>query len=268
MALFIVSTPIGNLEDISARALRVLREVQLIAAEDTRVTRKLLSRYDIHTRLMAYHEHNKLYAGARILRALDGGDVALVSDAGTPVLSDPGEDLIRTAIGLGIDVVAIPGPSAILHALTVSGLPAEPFLFLGFLPSSRKERHQRLAGVADLEATLVIFEAPHRVRQTLQELAELLGDRRVAVCRELTKLHEQVIRTRLPAAAGEVPERGEFTLVVEGAPPPAAFDEEAALDRLRGCLAEGMTKKAAIARVAAELDLPRKQVYRLALSLS
>src|SRR5438105_3183304 len=192
--LYVVSTPIGNLEDVSLRALRVLREVSLIAAEDTRVTRKLLSRYEIHTRLVPYHEHNQRYQSGLVLRALDAGDVALVSDAGTPVLSDPGQDLIRTAIGLGIEVVAVPGPSAITHALTVSGLDAEPFLFVGFLPSARRDRLRRLAEVASVRATLVVFEAPHRVRQTLEELLLALGDRKVAVCRELTKLHEQVIR--------------------------------------------------------------------------
>src|SRR5579862_6587746 len=142
--LFVVSTPIGNLEDVSLRALRVLKEVRLIAAEDTRVTRKLLSRYDIHTRLVPYHEHNARYQTGVILRELDSGDVALVSDAGTPVLSDPGQDLIRTAIGLGIDILAVPGPSAITDALTVAGLDAEPFYFAGFLPSTRRERQERL----------------------------------------------------------------------------------------------------------------------------
>ncbi len=265
--LYVVSTPIGNLEDVSLRALRILKEVQLIAAEDTRVTRKLLSRYDIHTRLVPYHEHNKTYQSANILRALDVGDVALVSDAGTPVVSDPGEDLIRTAIGLGINVVAIPGPSAILYALTVSGLSPEPFLFLGFLPPNRRERLQRLADVASLQATLVLFEAPHRVRQTLQELYDALGDRQVAVCRELTKLHEQIVRGPLSSVAAEVPERGEFTLVVEGAQPPLPFDEATAIARLSACLAEGLSKKDAVDRVSTELDLPRRQIYKLALAL-
>jgi 16S rRNA (cytidine1402-2'-O)-methyltransferase len=265
--LYVVSTPIGNLEDVSLRALRVLREVALIAAEDTRVTRKLLSRYDIHTRLVPYHEHNQRYQSGLVLRALDAGDVALVSDAGTPVLSDPGQDLIRTAIGLGIDVVAVPGPSAITHALTVSGLDAEPFLFVGFLPAARRDRSARLRAVAPVQATLVVFEAPHRVRQTLEELALALGDRRVAVCRELTKLHEQVIRTTLAAAQVLVPERGELTLVIEGAPPPAPAGFDAAEARLRELLGAGSSHKDAAAAVASELGLSKRELYKLSLGL-
>jgi 16S rRNA (cytidine1402-2'-O)-methyltransferase len=265
--LFVVSTPIGNLEDVSLRALRVLREVALIAAEDTRVTRKLLSKYDIHTRLVPYHEHNQRYQSGIVLRALDAGDVALVSDAGTPVLSDPGQDLIRTAIGLGIEVIAVPGPSAITHALTVSGLDAEPFLFVGFLPSGRRERTQRLREMAPLQVTLVLFEAPHRVRQTLDELLAALGDRRVAVCRELTKLHEQVLRTSLSAAPEQVPERGEITLVIEGAPPPVPPSFQRAEARLKELLAGGASHKDAAAAVASELGLPRRQVYRLSLGI-
>jgi len=266
--LYVVSTPIGNLEDVSFRALRVLREVSLIAAEDTRVTRKLLSRYDVHTRLVPFHEHNQRFQTGIILRALDAGDVALVSDAGTPVLSDPGEDLIRTAIGRGIDIVAVPGPSAITHALTVAGLPVEPFLFAGFLPSPRRERTTRLAELASVRATLVLFEAPHRIRQTLDELCAAFGDRRIAVCRELTKLHEQVLRTTLAEAADQVPERGEFTLVVEGAPPPAPPQQAEAELRLRQLLAEGVSHKDAAEAVSAELGLPKRQMYKLSLELT
>jgi 16S rRNA (cytidine1402-2'-O)-methyltransferase len=265
--LFVVSTPIGNLEDVSLRALRILKEVALIAAEDTRVTRKLLSRYDIHTRLAPYHQHSHRYQASVVLRALEAGDVALVSDAGTPVLSDPGQELIRTAIGLGIDVVAVPGPSAITHALTVSGLDAEPFLFVGFLPSSRSERAARLAELAPVRATLVVFEAPHRVRATLDELAVALGDRRVAVCRELTKLHEQVIRTTLAEASTLAPERGEYTLVIEAAPPPRPPSLDSAEARMRELLAAGSSRKDAVEAVAEELGVPKRQVYRLSLDL-
>ena len=266
--LYVVSTPIGNLEDVSFRALRVLREVALIAAEDTRVTRKLLSRYDVHTRLVPYHEHNQRYQSGVLLRTLETADVALVSDAGTPVLSDPGQDLIRMAIGLDVDVVAVPGPSAITNALTVAGLDAEPFLFAGFLPSARRERAARLAELAPLRATLVLFEAPHRVRATLDELCEVLGDRKVSVCRELTKLHEQVIRTTLRAASELVPERGEFTLVIEGAPPPKPAGMDAAEARLRQLLADGASRKDAAEVVAAELDLPKRQIYKLTLEIA
>ena len=265
--LYVVSTPIGNLEDVTLRALRILKEVSLIAAEDTRVTRKLLNRYDIHTRVLPYHEHNKRYQAATILRALDAGDVALVSDAGTPVLSDPGQDLIRAAVGLGIEVVAIPGPSAITHALTVAGLDTQPFLFEGFLPTTRRDRDRRLSALATIPTTLVLFEAPHRVRQTLADLHQALGDRKVAVCRELTKLHEQVLRTTLGEAAGQVPERGEFTLVIEGAPPPAPPQQAGAEDRLRVLLAEGLSRKDAAAQIEAELGLPHRRAYKLAVEL-
>jgi 16S rRNA (cytidine1402-2'-O)-methyltransferase len=190
-----------------------------------------------------------------------------VSDAGTPVLSDPGQDLIRMAIGLGFDVIAVPGPSAITHALTISGLEAEPFLFAGFLPAMRREREARLQALASVQATLVLFEAPHRVRDTLRELAAAFGNRKVAVCRELTKLHEQVIRTTLLEAIDLVPERGEFTLVIEGAPPPLPPELDAAEDRLRILLAGGATRKDAATRVSAELGLPHRQVYKLVLSL-
>jgi 16S rRNA (cytidine1402-2'-O)-methyltransferase len=266
--LYVVSTPIGNLEDVSLRALRVLREVALIAAEDTRVTRKLLSRYDVHTRLVPYHQHNQRWQSGVVLRALEAGDVALVSDAGTPVLSDPGQELIREAIDRGVDVVAVPGPSAITHALTVAGLDAEPFLFAGFLPSNQRERQARLRELAAVRATLVLFEAPHRVRGTLAELAAALGDRPVAICRELTKLHEQVIRTSLAQAAAEVPERGEFTLVIAGAPPPRPPAIDTAEARLRQLLAAGSSRKDAAEAVAAELGLPKRQVYKLSLELA
>lgn len=265
--LYVVATPIGNLEDISFRALRVLREASLIAAEDTRVTRKLMSRYDIHGRLVPYHEHNMRYQTGVVLRALDRGDVALVSDAGTPVLSDPGQDLIRTAIGLGIEVIAIPGPSAITHALTVAGMDAEPFYFAGFLPTTRKERQQRLIELASERATLVLFEAPHRVRQTLAELHTAFGNRKVAICRELTKLHEQVLRTTLADAPLLVPERGEFTLVIEGAPPPQPAGLEQAEARLRALLAEGVSHKDAAEAVSQELGVPKRQAYKLSLDL-
>jgi len=265
--LYVVSTPIGNLEDISLRALRVLKEVPLIAAEDTRVTRKLLSRYDIHSRLVPYHQHNLRFQTKVLLRALERGDVALVSDAGTPVMSDPGHELIRTCIELGIEVIAVPGPSAITHALAISGLPPEPFYFAGFLPATRKERDQRLAAMAGLQATLVVFEAPHRVRQTLEALHEALGDRKVAVCRELTKLHEHILRTTLSEAALQVPERGEFTLVIEGAPPPRPAGMDEAEPRLRALLADGLSHKDAAEAVSQELGLPKRQLYRLSLEL-
>jgi 16S rRNA (cytidine1402-2'-O)-methyltransferase len=219
--LYLVATPIGNLEDISLRALRVLREATVIAAEDTRHTRKLLARHRIPGRLVSLHEHNEpARAPALVTRLLAGDSVALVSDAGTPGLSDPGMALVRTAADAGVPVVPIPGPSAVLAALVVSGLPAEPVTFLGFLPSRGAERRRALASIRDLPHTLVLFEAPHRLRETLEDLLQALGDRRIAVARELTKVHEEVYRATLSETvrrfSAEAP-RGEFTLVIEGA---------------------------------------------------
>jgi len=198
--LYVVGTPIGNLEDVSLRALRVLSEVDLIAAEDTRRTRKFLTRYEINTPLTSYHEHNKLTKLDELVSTLQQKDVALVSEAGMPGLSDPGYELIEAAIARGIPVVPVPGPSALITALVVSGLPTDSFLFLGFLPRRRKQRRQLLASVARERRTLVAFEAPHRLRASLADLKDVLGDRRIALARELTKMHEEVWRGSLSQA--------------------------------------------------------------------
>lgn len=215
--LHLVATPIGNLEDLSPRAIRILREARLIAAEDTRQTQKLLSHFDIHTRLISYFEHNKLTRLDAILAALNEGDVALVSDAGTPAINDPGYELVRAALASGFDVRPVPGPSAPIAAVTVSGLPTDAFLYLGYLPRKSSERHQFLSRVADLPYTLIFLETPHRLLDSLDDMLAVLGDRSIAAARELTKLHEEVFRGRISAARVYFKEpRGEFVLVVEG----------------------------------------------------
>ena len=215
--LYVVATPIGNLEDISLRALRVLREVKLIAAEDTRKTRRLLNAYNIETPLTSYHEHSKRAKLDHLLGYLEKEDLALVSEAGMPGLSDPGYDLIVAAIERGISVVSVPGPSAVITALVVSGLPTDQFVYVGFLPRRKGQRQRLLSSISDEARTIVAFEAPHRVGEALTDIEEILGDRRVSVCRELTKVHEEVFRGRMSQAREHFAEpRGEFSLVIEG----------------------------------------------------
>ncbi len=215
--LYLVATPIGNLEDISARALRVLRQVKLIAAEDTRVAQKLLNHFEIHTATTSYFEHNELARLDSILAALGTGDVALVSDAGTPVLNDPGYELVRAAVDAGHCVSPVPGPASPLAALIASGLPADSFLYLGYLPRRSVERKAALKKVADLPYTLIFLEAPHRLLDSLGDLTLILGERQVAIARELTKLHEEIWRGVASAARLHFKEpRGEFVLVVSG----------------------------------------------------
>lgn len=217
--LYLVATPIGNLEDISARALRILREVRLIAAEDTRQTGKLLQRYDIHTRSLAYHEHNKLVRLEQVLEELQQGDVALVSDAGTPALNDPGYELVRAVLAAGHKVSPIPGACAPIAALVASGLPTDSFVYLGYLPRKSVERQRLLTQISSLPYTLIFLEAPHRLLASLQALQTGLGDRQIAVARELTKLFEEIFRGSLGEACEHFTQnapRGEFTLVLAG----------------------------------------------------
>ena len=216
-ALYVVGTPIGNLEDISLRALRLLREVKLIAAEDTRTTRRLLNAYDIKTPLTSYHEHSRKAKLDYLLDYVEQEDLALVAEAGMPGLSDPGYDLIVAAIGRGIPVIPVPGASAVVAALVVSGLPTDQFLYLGFLPRRQGQRQRLLASLIDERRTMVAFETPHRLGVALSDIGEILGDRRVSVCRELTKVHEEVFRGRVSQAREYFAEpRGEFSLVIEG----------------------------------------------------
>jgi 16S rRNA (cytidine1402-2'-O)-methyltransferase len=283
--LYLVATPIGNLEDISLRALRILREVALIAAEDTRHTRKLLAHHAIHTRLVSLHEHNERARTAELIARLLAGDaVALVSDAGTPALSDPGAGLISAAVETGVRVIPVPGPSAFLPALVVSGLPTVPVTFLGFLPTASGDRKRALESAQTLEHTVVLYEAPHRILATLRALEEAWGNRRVAVARELTKVHEEVFRGRLSEAIQHFTRnrpRGEFTLVVEGAgarraeasppdgspAPDAVRARESAHRLLRAALAQGVAPFEAVRRAARVTGLRRNEVYRLWLSI-
>ncbi|MFQ6058424.1 MAG: 16S rRNA (cytidine(1402)-2'-O)-methyltransferase [Anaerolineae bacterium] len=263
--LYVVATPIGNLEDITLRALRILGEVDLIAAEDTRTTRKLLTHHGIHTPLTSYHEHSGPAKRAQLLEALGEKDVALVSEAGMPGLSDPGYKLIREAIERGIPVVPIPGPSALVTALAISGLPTDSFLYLGFLPRRQGERRRLLESVANESRTLVAFEAPHRLQASLRDMADILGNRQVAIAREMTKLFEEVWRGSLREALAhfeETPPRGEFTLVIAGAEERAWNEDQVreALTRLRG---EGLAGKEAVKQVAELARWPRREVYRL-----
>jgi len=215
--LYVIATPIGNLEDISLRALRILQEVKLIAAEDTRTTRHLLSAHDIKTPLTSYHEHSKRGKLDYLLNYLEREDLALVSEAGTPGLSDPGYDLIVAAIERGISVVPIPGASAIITALAVSGLPTDQFLYVGFMPRRKGQRQRVLSSIVEESRTIVAFETPHRLNGALEDIEEILGNRRISVCRELTKVHEEIFRGRVRQAREYFVEpRGEFTLVVEG----------------------------------------------------
>ena len=265
-----MATPIGNAGDLSFRAVEVLRAADLVACEDTRVTGKLLARYGIGARRFAYHEHNAERVRPVLLEKLRvGARIALVSDAGTPLVSDPGYRLVRAAIEEGLPVTSVPGPSAPVAALVLSGLPPDRFLFAGFLPPKRAARRSELAALRGLAATLVFFEAPHRLPESLADMAEMLGERPAAVARELTKMFEEVRRGSLPtlaahyAAAG--PPKGEIVVVVGAAP--EAPPEEAGLDaRLRRALA-GMSLRDAAEAVAEATGLPRRQVYARALEL-
>ena len=265
--LYVVATPIGNLEDITVRALRVLREVDLIAAEDTRVTRKLLARYEIETPLTSYREQNAAKKSPELLEMLAAGrDIALVSDAGTPAVNDPGAELVASVAEAGFEVAAIPGASAPTAAVSVAGMAIDGFVFLGFLPRRRSDRLSLLESEASVTRPLLAFETPHRLRAALADLLSALGDRRVVVARELTKLHEEVFRGRLSDAIDRFEEpRGEVTLVIEGASaqaPEAGGREEAVrlLARLRD---GGMRARAAVDLVAEQTDLPRGEVYRI-----
>ncbi len=268
--LYLVATPIGNLEDITARALRILGEVALVAAEDTRRTRKLLTHFGISKPLLSYFEHNKLARLDRALRALAEGDVALVSDAGVPGLSDPGYELVRAALAAGHRVTPVPGPSAVLAALTASGLPTESFTFVGYLPRRAAERRRFLRSLRAEPRTLVMFEAPHRLMDALADLQTELGERPLTVARELTKLHEEIFRGTASEALEHFrqhPPRGEITLVLGGAPNTDAkllWDES----RIRALVDElveaGLSRTEAVKQAAARSGWSRKEIYRLA----
>ena len=271
--LYLVATPIGNLGDISPRAAETLEKVDFIAAEDTRVTMKLLNHLGLKKPLVSYYQHNRIGSGERILARLMGGeDCALVSDAGMPAISDPGEDMVRLCAENGIKTVVVPGPCAAVSALAISGLPTGRFTFEGFLSMSKKSRAEHLESLKSERRTMVFYEAPHKLLNTLRDMFSAFGDRRVAICREMTKIHEQVVRTTLGEAAAiysQEPPRGEFVLVIEGASEPEKPEitvEEAvkmALELYTG----GAPLKEAARRASEETGLPKNAVYAEALKL-
>lgn len=266
--LYVVATPLGNLEDITLRALRILAEVSLIATEDTRTTSRLLNHFDISCPMVSYFEHNKITRMERVLDALAEGDVALVSEAGTPLLSDPGFELVQAALQHGAKVVPVPGVSAVTTALSVCGLPPDRFLFMGFAPRKAVARKKWLAEVQQEPATLVFYESPHRVRAALADMVDVFGpERPVAVCRELTKMYEEIWRGTLHEAHREWQEReprGEFTLVVGGAEAPEPWNEKRVEMLLCELFSDGHSPRDAVRQVVAESGWPKRKVYALA----
>ena len=270
--LYLVPTPIGNLGDISARCKETLEQADFIAAEDTRVSLKLLNHLGIKKSLVSYFEHNKAQKGDWIVqRILNGESCALVSDAGSPAISDPGEDLVKQCAAAGITVTAIPGPCAVITALSISGQSTGRFCFEGFLSTAKKNRKEHLESLVNEQRTMIFYEAPHKLVATLESMAEVFGaDRPISLCRELTKLHEEVIRTTLGGAlelyAGQPP-KGEFVLVVAGAEPvvEAAPTPEDAAAKVNELIEAGMSRKDAVRQVAQELKLPKNVVYDAAL---
>ncbi len=268
--LFVVGTPIGNLEDLTLRAARVLRSVGLVVAEDTRVARRLLNHLEARPPTLSFNEHNWRDRLDRVLGELERNDVALVSDAGMPGVSDPGSELVAAAAARGIRVEPVPGPSAVTTAVAVSGFPGDAFLFLGFLPRRRRERQERLREVAESPLTLVLFEAPHRLRSTLGDIAEILADRPIAVCRELTKLHEEIFRGTAPEALRhfESP-RGELVLVVAGSnkteaqDPLATLDERDVLLYLSDLRTNGVRGRDAATQASTRFGITRNRAYEL-----
>jgi len=268
--LYLIATPIGNLEDITHRAIRLLGAVDLIACEDTRHTRKLLNHYGINTRTISYHEHNERERAAQLLKLLDSGsDVAIVSDAGTPGISDPGYRLTQLAIEGGALVVPIPGASALVAALVASGLPTDEFLFGGFLPARAVARRARLKEVGEIPATLIFYEAPHRIAATLQDAYEILGERKAVVARELTKMHEEIARGTLSELAARFRSegrRGEMVLLIDRHPIAGVANAAPTTETIGTLVAafenEGMDHRAALKKAARELGLSRDEAYR------
>jgi 16S rRNA (cytidine1402-2'-O)-methyltransferase len=269
--LYIVATPIGNLEDVTLRALRVLKEVDAIAAEDTRTTRKLLSHYNILTPLTSYYDQVESAKSPHLIELLKRGkNLALVSDAGTPTLSDPGLRLVRAAIREKISVVPVPGPSAPMAALSASGLATERFVFEGFLPAKKQERRARLRSLSGEERTLVFFEAPHRLKESLKDMVELWGDRQVVLAREVSKVYEEFLRGRLTEVSAEADRRelkGEMTLVVGGAEGMAAPSDEVLKSEILRLRQTGLRVKEIAQLLGAKYSYPQREIYRLALEI-
>jgi 16S rRNA (cytidine1402-2'-O)-methyltransferase len=266
--LYLVATPIGNLEDMSPRAVRILKEASLIAAEDTRHTGKLLKHFEIETKITSYFEHNKLNKLDYILEKLSSGDVALVSDAGTPAINDPGYELVKAALASGFDVMPVPGPSALISALAVSGLPTDSFLYLGYLPHKTNERNKFVGQVASLPYTLIFLESPHRIAESLEDLLSMLGDRRICVAREMTKMFEEYWRGNISGAVEYFkakPARGEFTLVVDGKSKDESekWNEEQLLEAVRKELKNERSAKDISADLAKQSGWSKREIYAL-----
>ncbi len=270
--LFLVSTPIGNLEDITLRALRILKKVDLIAAEDTRHTRKLLAHYNIHKPLISYHQHNQKEKENFLLQQVKmGKNLALVTDAGTPGIADPGTSLVKRFLKEAISIVPIPGPSALIAALSISGLPTESFIFYGFLPPKETARQRMFTSLKDRPETLVFFESPRRLKACLHDALKTLGDRQVVVAREITKVFEEVYRGKLSTIINEIEGKeikGEITLVVAGAPPAEQVDETILLQLIKEYLNDGrLSLKDIATRLSFELNISKRELYRKILDI-
>ncbi len=265
--LYLVGTPIGNLGDFSPRAVETLESVDFIAAEDTRVTLKLLNHFEIRKPMVSYFEHNKYASGAKIFARIEAGETcALVTDAGMPAISDPGEDIVRMCAENGIEVVTVPGPSALISAIALSALPTQRFCFEGFLSTSNRSRREHLEGLRNERRTMIFYEAPHKLLRTLEDMKEVFGaDRKISLCRELTKLHEETLRTDFAGALEHFTEtapKGEFVLVIEGAPEEeSSFSMEDALALVEKYRGEGLSHKAACKKAAAESGFKTNELY-------
>lgn len=271
MTLYVVPTPIGNLEDITLRAIRTLREVSLILAEDTRHTRKLLTHYEIDTPLLSYHQHNKVTRLDRALQELQTADVALVSDSGMPSISDPGFELIEAAVAHGLSIDVLPGPSAAITAVTAAAIPSPGFLFAGFLPRRSGERRSRLRTLSGLQYSLVFYEAPHRLLPALRDVRTELGERPMVAARELTKIHQEIVRgtvSEVEAHFTEKEPRGELTLVIAGAREESRPRDTDVLERLRAYHDAGEDRRTAVAAIVAETGISRNEAYRLWLKVT
>ena len=269
--LYIVATPIGNLEDLTFRALRILKEVDLIAAEDTRHSRKLLEHYGVRTALTSYHEHNEKSKAQKLVERMQSGErVALISDAGTPLLSDPGYRLVQEALRAGIPVCPVPGPSALLAALSASGLPVESFAFEGFLPAKKRERREKLQSLSSEARTLVFYETPHRLKESLADIHGILGEREMVLAREISKWHEEFLRGSVGGVINQLADqevRGELTLVISGATGETAAGENLVLAEIRKLKSDGMRVKDIAALLGEKYSLAKREVYRMILQL-
>ena len=276
--IYLVATPIGNLSDITFRAIETLKEVDFIAAEDTRQTLKLLNHFNIKKPLLSYHEHNKKESGEKIINeVLEGKSAAVVTDAGTPGVSDPGSDLVKLCIQNGIEVYSIPGAAAFLYALIVSGIDTSKFVFEGFLPKKTGERKLRYEKLKDEDRTIIFYESPHRIKKTLDEFVEVFGDRPWAICRELTKIHEEVLRVTLKEAVEIYKERepkGEFVIVLCGKSKEEmvkekqeSFEEITIEEHIKKYMKEGLTKKEAVKKVSEDRAIPKSEVYKYSIDI-